>query len=269
MSKPKAIFIDIDGTLLCHKSKKVPASALDAMSNAHNQGVLLFIATGRHKIACDVIPCLQGLPLDGFVTMNGAYCHVTDKDADGKIFHKAIYKNPICRETVATAVEYIKQNPFPCTFCEDDDAFINMATPLVDLVYKALGLQTPPVCDPQRAIDSAIFQITVFCNAEEEAFLRSLPQAKLTKWMDGGFDMVNAAANKWSGILHMLEYFDISPQETAAIGDGENDIEMLSNAGFSVAMGNASDEVKNCAKFVTRNVGDDGLAEAIKYLLDL
>ena len=85
--------------------------------------------------------------------------------------------------------------------------------------------------------------------------------------MEGGFDVVNAAVNKWEGITHMLRHFGVEPHEAATIGDAENDLEMLANAGFSVAMGNAPDDVKRCAKYVTEHIDKDGLAAAIRWLL--
>ena len=101
---------------------------------------------------------------------------------------------------------------------------------------------------------------------EQEHLLYTLPGAKVTKWYDGGFDIVNEEVNKWAGIIKMIEFYGIMPEETAAIGDAENDIKMLQGAGFSIAMGNASDEVKKNAKYVTSHVDEAGIANAFRYL---
>ena len=258
MDIPKAIFIDVDGTLLSHETKQVPKSAIHALHYAGEKGVMLFIATGRSRIELGKIARMDDILFNGFVTMNGAYCYVGDD---------VIFKNPLHPDTVAAVVERIAHNPFPCVFCEENDQYINAVNELVEELQKSLNLPLPPVGDPKRALGTDIYQIAAFGSAQEEAFLRSLPYSKITQWMEGGYDVVNATVNKWEGILHMLRHFGVSPNEAAAIGDGENDMEMLINAGYSVAMGNAADVVKKCAKFVSGHIDDDGLAEAINYLL--
>jgi Cof subfamily protein (haloacid dehalogenase superfamily) len=258
MNTPKAIFIDVDGTLLSHGTKQVPKSAIDALRYACEKGILLFIATGRSKTELGMIARLRNMPFDGFVTMNGAYCHAGDE---------VIFKNPLHPADVAAVLNRIAHNPFPCAFCEENDLYINIINELVKELQKSLNLPLPPLGDPQRALGADIYQIVAFGAAQEEAFLRDLPYSKVTRWMEGGYDVVNATVNKWEGILHMLCHFGIKPREAAAIGDGENDIEMLANVGYSVAMGNADDSVKKCAKFVTGHIDDDGFAEAVGYLL--
>ena len=58
----------------------------------------------------------------------------------------------------------------------------------------------------------------------------------------------------------------IKNEDTYAIGDSVNDLDMLSFAGIGVAMGNARDTVKANADFITRDVEQDGIAYALKEL---
>ena len=67
------------------------------------------------------------------------------------------------------------------------------------------------------------------------------------------------------GIQEYLDRLGISVRETMAFGDGHNDIEMLRFAGIGVAMGNASDEVKGAADYVTDSVDEDGIALALQH----
>ena len=62
-----------------------------------------------------------------------------------------------------------------------------------------------------------------------------------------------------------MEYFGIAPEEIIAFGDGGNDIEMLRYAGIGVAMGNAADEVKQIADYVTTGVDNNGIAQALQH----
>ncbi|MCL2376882.1 MAG: Cof-type HAD-IIB family hydrolase [Defluviitaleaceae bacterium] len=258
MTTPKAIFLDVDGTMLSFTSGQVPQSAVDALMRARAAGILLFAATGRHKNEFERVACLEDLTLDGFVTLNGGYCFAGDT---------IIYKNPLHPDTVAAVVAHMAHSPFPCMFCEVDDIYINMINQHVENMQNTFNIALPPVCNPVRALSADILQLAAFGHEEEETFLSSLPHSKITRWMEGGFDVVNETTNKWSGILHMLAHFGLAPSEAAAIGDAENDLEMLENAGYSIAMGNADDDVKRCANFVTSHVDEDGLAKAIEHLL--
>ena len=66
----KAIFFDIDGTLLSFKTHSVPQSTIDAINEVKRQGIKVFLATGRLR---KQIQNLGDLEFDGFITVNGAY----------------------------------------------------------------------------------------------------------------------------------------------------------------------------------------------------
>ena len=76
----KALFFDIDGTLVSFKTHVIPDSAVKALEKAHNKGIKIFIATGRPMAIINNMSQLEekGL-IDGYVTMNGAYCFIGDK----------------------------------------------------------------------------------------------------------------------------------------------------------------------------------------------
>ena len=75
---------------------------------------------------------------------------------------------------------------------------------------------------------------------------------------------INAAGvNKGKGLLELGEILGISREEIMAFGDGDNDIAMLREVGFGVAMENADEEVKAVADYVTGSNDEDGVAKAI------
>ena len=77
-----------------------------------------------------------------------------------------------------------------------------------------------------------------------------------------------AGTNKGNALRILCEKLGISPDEVMAMGDAENDLEMLRFVGYSVAMGNASDEVKSVARYETDTNDRHGVAKAIrKYAL--
>ena len=78
-------------------------------------------------------------------------------------------------------------------------------------------------------------------------------------------DITSKGNTKQKGIDEIIRYFNIQLDETMAIGDGGNDISMLRHAAVGVAMGNASDEVKSVANYVTTSVDEDGIENALKH----
>ena len=77
-------------------------------------------------------------------------------------------------------------------------------------------------------------------------------------------EMSPANVTKGSGLIELCDFLKINLSETVAIGDADNDKEILQTAGFSVAMANAEDEIKKFADFVTLDNDSDGVAAAIE-----
>ena len=73
----RALFFDIDGTLVSHTSSDIPADTLDALYRLRDKGILLFLATGRHLREVSQLP-LHGFPFDGYVTQTGQLCYDGD-----------------------------------------------------------------------------------------------------------------------------------------------------------------------------------------------
>lgn len=86
----KALFFDIDGTLVSFETHRIPSSTIEALEAAHAKGLKIFIATGRPKAIINNLSELQDRNLiDGYITMNGAYCFVGEE---------VIYKSAIPQE---------------------------------------------------------------------------------------------------------------------------------------------------------------------------
>ena len=83
-------------------------------------------------------------------------------------------------------------------------------------------------------------------------------------------EIVPRGVNKWTALQLLVQDFDGfgGMDSVMAIGDGENDLEMIKGAGIGVAMGNAVPAVKQAANFVVASNDDDGIAEAIHTFLN-
>ena len=259
-NKIKAIFFDVDGTLLDFKTHRIPESAKLALELAAEHGVLLFIATGRHKSEVNFASWAPGVDISGFVTLNGQYCYTDER---------VIYKKPINPRDIAAIVDVLSREPFPCMFIEEHDVYFNMIDDQVREAFASIEMPLPRVESPVRALERDVFQLCVFGGDDEPPCMSYVEHCDCTRWGGWAWDVVSRGGNKWEGILRMIEPFGIGPDETAAVGDSHNDVEMLKNAGFSVAMGNADTEIKKHASFVTDDIDKDGILKAVKHILAL
>ena len=106
---------------------------------------------------------------------------------------------------------------------------------------------------------------------KEEALeeLNTLSGIVVTAAMDNNLEINKEGTNKGLGLLQLGKSLGISREEIMACGDGGNDVEMLKEVGFAVAMANGSDPVKKAADFVTVSNDEDGVAKAIeRFVLD-
>ena len=252
----KAVFFDVDGTLLSHQTNSVPASAVRALEALREKGILSFIATGRHISMLEKMQPLEGLRFDGMVTLNGQYCC----SEDGVLYHC-----PIDPQDVAALLDYLKEHPHPCILVEADRMYINFHNALVEKVQAAIHSDLPQLGDMDRGYRVPIYQIILYMSDENLEKLPPLPGIKLTRWNLGGADLIPAKGGKATAIARVLEHYGIDKKDTMAFGAGENDVDMFSAVGTAVAMGNACDAAKNAADHITDKVDEDGIWNALVY----
>lgn len=257
----KAIFFDIDGTLRDFQTGRIPDSTKEALLEARKAGILLFIATGRHKLEMEEEDLLEGIPFDGYVTLNGQYCYCGER---------VIYDFPIDPVEVDKTLTLLEEEPFPCLFMEGDCMYINMVNSMVEKVQLEIGTRIPQVLNVERARSQRIYQIIPYVSYDMESKLRKhLVGCEFILWHDEmACDVIPAGGSKWRGIMKMSAHYGFSAHEIAAIGDGTNDISMITGAGLGIAMGNASDTVKEAAGYITDSIEADGLKKAVFHILD-
>lgn len=254
--KIKAIFFDIDGTLVSFESHSIPPSTKKAIETLRQKDIKLIIATGRPL--CD-INNLEDLQFDGYITANGAYC-VTDKN-------ELLSYSLIPQDNLNRLVEYHTHTPFPCIFLTDKGNFANYIDDSVIALNQMVNLPLPEVRPMTEILKHNIFQIDAFITKEEEleVFSDVLTDCQGSRWHPTFVDINLKNNNKATGIDAFLKYYDLEIQHTMAFGDGGNDIPMLKHVAIGIAMGNASDEVKASANYVTTSVDENGILEALKH----
>lgn len=254
----KAVFFDVDGTLVSFKTHRVPQSTLEAIKKLQAKGIKVFVATGRHPSILTEGNNVHEIDFDGFVTLNGQYCFTKD----GKV----IYENNICREDIVALLEFLKENRFPCAFVEDRDTYMNYIDNVVVNLLKSVNVPLPPIEDIERAKDGKVFQLNPYIPVEFEVeVMKVLPNCEATRWSPTFIDVIPAGGGKHVAIQKIMEYYGYKKDEIMAFGDGGNDKTMLMTAGIGVAMGNANEDVKEIADYVTTSVDNDGVLNALKH----
>ena len=251
----KAVFFDIDGTLVSFKTHRVPDSAKRAIAALRAKGVRVFIASGRQLLA---INNLDDFQFDGYVTLNGGYCIVGEQ---------VIYKHSMPSEDMVSLVQYMEEREnFPCIFVHENAFCINYTDERTDEVFRLLNFPQPPTLPLREAATGDIFQLVAFFTKEQEkAIMAVMPHCEATRWNPLFSDVIPKGSSKQVGVDKMLDYFGISLDESMAFGDGGNDVLMLKHVGIGVAMGNAEDEVKRAADYVTDSVDEDGVEKALRH----
>lgn len=256
----KALFLDIDGTLVSFATHQIPASTIQALEEAKQRGHLVFIATGRPRILINnLAPLQQRSLIDGYVTMNGGYCFVGDE---------VIYKSAIPAGEAHTLLSYCTERSVPCVVVGEHDICVCHADQRVrSIFYDYLHAAPIPEVAPDEALRGReVFQMTPFIVETQEAELRPhLPHCEIGRWHPAFADITALGNTKQRGIDQVCRHFGIAVDETLAIGDGGNDIPMLRHAGIGVAMGNANPIVQAAADYVTDTVDNDGLAKALQH----
>lgn len=257
----KALFLDIDGTLVSFQTHCIPASAVEAIAAARRRGVKVFIATGRAPGFINNLGELQDRELiDGYVTMNGGYCYV-----GGAVIHKQVIPAP----EVKVILDYCEAHHITCTVVDEHRICACYPSETLRQVFvEYLHAKEVPAVTPTEALQLIpdVCQLSPFFDEKQEQEVRPfLPNCEIGRWHPAFVDVSALGCNKQLGIDLMCRHFGIDVADTMAFGDGGNDIPMLRHAGIGVAMGNANDPVKAEADYVTDTVDRDGIAKALQH----
>ncbi len=256
----KALFFDIDGTLVSFKTHEVPRSAVEAIAAAVTRGVKVFIATGRPMAIINNLRPLQEAGLiSGYVTMNGAYCFT-----QGDIIHE----RPIDKQDVLNVAEICQREHLTGIFVSEHQMHVVNGNDLLRKIF-VTNLGVDPNALPSDTMEGVlrqtIYQITPFFTAEQEELSRHLfPHCEVNRWHPAFVDLTQRGTTKREGIARICDYYGLRPEECMSFGDGGNDVSMLHYCGIGVAMGNATDIAKEAADYVTTSVDDDGVKQALR-----
>ncbi|PVX31817.1 hypothetical protein C8D76_12032 [Pasteurella langaaensis DSM 22999] len=254
----KIVFFDIDDTLFVKFKDHLPASVAPALRQLKANGIMPAIATGRAPCSLppQIYQLIDEVGIELFVTMNGQYATYQGKE---------IEKHPIPTEKIGKIVNFFDRHNIEYAFVSQDDVYISNATPEL---HSALDpVLTGYHIDKTYYQRHEVFQILPFYRAEQDELVESsgiLEGLRVVRWDVDSVDLFDAEGSKARGIQAAVHHLGLKMENVMAFGDGLNDLEMLQVVGVGVAMGNAHQELKAVADFVTDHIEENGIVNFLK-----
>jgi Cof subfamily protein (haloacid dehalogenase superfamily) len=260
----RAVVSDVDGTLVTSE-KVLTERAIAAVTELHRRAIPFTIISSRppRGMRMLVAPLQISLPIAAF---NGGIIATPSLETTSE---------HLIPENVAHSVLSLFRSRGVQTwlFSGEDWLVRDCSAPDVEHEQHTVGFAPRVVDDLMPFLARAAKIVGV---SQDHALLANCEQV-LRKELIGSatiacsqlyyLDITHPLANKGDALAALARILGVTPEETAVIGDGNNDIAMFLRSGFSVAMGNASDEVKTHAKEVTASNNDEGFAQAIERLI--
>ena len=278
--------IDLDGTLL-NESCEISIENAAAVRRAQENGVVVAISTGRMHFDVQAICRRAGLKTH-IISANGGIVH----DEAGKLLYNAAME----RCAALAAVNWLEDKAVYYEVSTDEAIYtpqqgrmrleaemerLRESEPMVKMRSAAEIEERQDsqagrivVADYKAALpeNENVYKLYAFTYDREiqREAVKAFDDFEQIAVYQGGpysFDLVAADASKGNGVAVLAKHLGIGLDQTAAIGDSQNDISMFEVAGRSIAMGNANAKIKELCRFVTKTNQENGVAHAIEKLL--
>jgi Cof subfamily protein (haloacid dehalogenase superfamily) len=263
----RLLVIDIDGTLV-NRCGTISDKDRKALSRLRELGISVALSTGRGLQAA--ISIIQDLSLDSYhISFDGALVSHPGSSEE-------IYANPIPKELVRHMIDTAHQCCVDLELFTVTHYFVERETWSTNAHRDFFGVQ-PNIVDfnqiweRERVLKGGVVPTSPEETARAMDLCRRLdPRLHLSRARTPVYpdiDFVNILApgvSKGKALEKLAAHLSVPLREVIAAGDGTNDVSLLTTAGLAIAMGNAADEVKAVADYVTLDVEHSGLAAALE-----
>lgn len=268
--KYKLVAIDMDGTLL-NSRNQVSKKTIEVLNQVRNKGVETVIATGRLLKSASYYANLLGFS-NSIITSNGALM----VDEKGKI----LYEDILGPREIEKIVELSKKHDVYHHFYSEDRFYAQHISREVMSFYDEGDSEMnidielyENLSDILENKNIRIHKCLYVENHEKDKLkrldyeLKAIKNLNITSSWHNNIEVMNKGVSKARALEELCRMKGIKPEEVIAIGDNANDIPMLEYAGYSIAMGNALDLVKEVADYTTLTNDEDGLALALERII--
>lgn len=258
--RTKALFYDIDGTLLSVKTGRVPESAKRALAEARERGHLVFINTGR--VYCHLRQIKSQVEADGWLCGCGTYLV-----AEGKVLYEHHIPRARCQE--------IKRDVEACRLDGvlegTEGCYMHRAPSRLPQVERMRGLLRQAECPMPYDWEDDCYQFDkLYLGSDGESRCRELfgrlRDLDIIDRGSGFYECVPRGHSKATAIEVVLRRYGIALEDAYVFGDSGNDLAMFEYAPNCVLMGDHSEVLRPYATFETKTVEEDGIAWAMREL---
>jgi len=255
----KLVATDIDGTILKHDFK-FNQEVKNCIKKLTDSGVKVVLVTGRMHSATDFIAEELGLNTPIVSYQGGLVKH---KD-------KILYEKNLNPSVAKKIIKWAKENNVHINLYMEDELYVEKDDEVIrrytgeraaGFIVKSFEELELNRINKILAID---FQNHELVTEWKNYLSENFTDAYIVKSTPYFCEISHPEAKKSSAVEFLTEYFGFKKEEVLAIGDQNNDIELLKAGGIKVAMGNATDELKVTADYVTDTVSNNGFVKAIE-----
>ena len=271
--KIRMVVCDLDQTLL-NSDATLSAENLAAIRSAEAKGIFVTICSGRIFTMLEVYA--RNLDIQGpVITTNGAAI------VDGKT-GKLLSNHPIPRDAAVKILDYARERDYDYSALTGQVSYFSDNSLRIQRferyneIAEAGGLRAMRLeyfdGRSYTGIENEILKMLLYQIPEEEftsltAFLDSLPEIDYTSSDEGLLDIMAAGTNKGTAVAEVRQLLGFEKDQVCVFGDYINDLAMFNEAGLTVAMANAHEELKDKALYVTDTNDRAGVARALEALI--
>lgn len=261
--KISLVVSDVDATLITPEHEITTRTAR-AVRHLQKRGIGFTVASSRPPRGLYDFAEQLGLT-EPFAAFNGGVIQ--------KRSGETLLKHSLSREICQSAFEITEEFGIGLWLYCDHDWHVDKITPFVEREQNTIGFPAKVENDLTDVFGTAAKLVMVgdpklVALAEPVALARFGGKVSATKSKPRFLDITAKEAHKGTVVTELAALMGIPTAEVAVIGDGLNDVLMFERAGFSIAMGQADDEVKAAASVVTKSNTEEGFAEGIeKFIL--
>lgn len=262
------VAIDVDGTLLDNNKKLSPYNK-ETIQRCINKGITVCICTGRpvqtidrftRLLGAEDCPAIREMP---FILYNGAIVSVGKE-------HSIIFEQPLSENAGKTLLTLGAELGSTLIAWSKDRLYVNEFNSRIENYCTITPVEPVLITAPDALAKQGITKMIWYDDADRMPSLIDTLNANPVRPEINYFtsnplflELVDKSCSKGLAMKQLIRHLGIPREETIAIGDGYNDIPMLSFAGLGIAMGNACDAVKAAADIVTDTNDNDGVAKAL------
>ncbi|EOT41379.1 MULTISPECIES: Cof-type HAD-IIB family hydrolase [Enterococcus] len=272
----KAIFFDIDGTLLADNGKVLPSTKA-AIKQAQAKNIYVGVATGRDPVK--VKELLEDVGLDMFVTYNGQLVYTPKQTIFAQSFKPAVLEQVTqFADAHNRSINFGTRNQVAGSRLMrlGQSAVVQRLARFIPRRFPVKTMQNVMQLvsfykkddhyEKMSILNQPIYQCMMLSpESETDLLKKELPDCGFHRSNSFSVDIVPKGGSKLKGIEVFLQHKGIAPSEAMAFGDHYNDISMLKGVGIGVAMGNAKRITKEAASYVTDSNNHNGIAQALRY----